>query len=377
MSNAIVPNMPHRRPTGWWPALALALVLASSLTLPVLAQKASLHAGLRMTSVPGVAQDLAQGARLGSTPSAPPIPVALYYPTSAPESTLVLGPFTLQVAMQAAPEAQVKGLILLSHGTGGSELGHSQLALALARAGYLVAALRHPGDNWQDRSLLLNAHAQYFDERPRQASLVLDALLRDPEWAGRIPHDAQGPRIGALGHSAGGYTVLALAGAAPDLQRLASHCTAQAALDPIFCGLGARALAGSPSAKAWPNPPTNPALPKLRDARVRAVVALSPLGAVFSAASLAAVRLPALVVVAEQDRYLVPRFHADWITANLPGVQRQGVPNAWHFAFMDPPSTAIPTEDGDVRADPPSFDRQAYLRQLGLALPAFFDQAWH
>ena len=96
----------------------------------------------------------------------------------------------------------------------------------------------------------------------------------------------------------------------------------------------------------------------------------------FSAASLAAVRLPVLVVVAEQDRFLAPRFHADWITANLPGVQRQGVPNAWHYAFMDTPSMAISTEDGDIRADPPGFDRPAYLRQLGQALPAFFDKAW-
>ena len=348
-------NTPFTRRTGRWPTLAL--LLATSLGLPALAQPASLHAGLRMASVAAAA------------PGAPPIPVALYYPTSAPESTLVLGPFTLQVAMQAAPEAQVKGLILLSHGTGGSELGHSQLALALARAGYLVAALRHPGDNWQDRSLLFKAHERYFDERPRQASQVLDALLRDPDWANRITRDAQGPRVGALGHSAGGYTVLALAGGAPDLQRLAGHCSTQAALDPIFCGLGARAQAVMP-------PTTTPPPPNLRDARVRAVVAMSPVGAVFSAASLAAVRLPALVVVAEQDRYLVPRFHADWITANLPGVQRQGVPNAWHYAFMDTPSMAIPTEDGDVRADPPGFDRQAYLRQLGQALPAFFDQAW-
>ena len=106
------------------------------------------------------------------------------------------------------------------------------------------------------------------------------------------------------------------------------------------------------------------------------MVALSPVGAVFSAASLAAVRLPVLVVAAAQDRFLVPRFHADWITANLPGVQHQSVPNAWHYAFMDSPSVAIPTEDGDVRADPPGFDRPVYLRQLGQALPVFFDQAW-
>jgi hypothetical protein len=43
--------------------------------------------------------------------------------------------------------------------------------------------------------------AAYFSTRPRQVSAVLDALLNDPQWKDRIARDAQGPKIGALGHS--------------------------------------------------------------------------------------------------------------------------------------------------------------------------------
>ncbi len=125
-----------------------------------------------------------------------------------------------------------------SHGIGGIELGHSVLAQALARNGYLVAALCHPGDNWQDRSLMEKSPERYFDERPRQASRVIDAILVDPLWKDRIASDGQGPRVGALGHSAGGYTVLALAGARPDLSRLRQHCQAEALEDPILCSIG-------------------------------------------------------------------------------------------------------------------------------------------
>jgi pimeloyl-ACP methyl ester carboxylesterase len=128
-----------------------------------------------------------------------------------------MGPFSLDVAIGSKPVDKVKALILLSHGIGGSELGHSFLAQALARNGYLVAALRHPGDNWQDRSLIEKSPERYFDERPRQASRVIDAILADPAWKDRIATDSRGPRVGALGHSAGGYTVLALAGAQSDL----------------------------------------------------------------------------------------------------------------------------------------------------------------
>src|SRR5437764_8133728 len=145
-----------------------------------------------------------------------------------------MGPFAPQVAIQGAPAASMKGLIVLSHGTGGSELNHSSLAEALARSGYVVAALRHPGDNWQDRSLREKPPGAYFVERPRQVSRVIDALLSDTDWKDRIATDGQGPRIGAVGHSAGGYTVIALAGGQPDLFRIVSHCETNRADDPVF-----------------------------------------------------------------------------------------------------------------------------------------------
>ncbi len=126
-----------KRPTALAPALSLLLCLVGAMPQPALASQV----GWRQITVPGGAREAA------------PTLVALYYPTSAAATPLAMGPFTVTAAMRAEPEATVKGLILLSHGTGGSELGHSTLAQALAQSGYLVAALRHPGDNWQDTAL--------------------------------------------------------------------------------------------------------------------------------------------------------------------------------------------------------------------------------
>ena len=81
------------------------------------------------------------------------------------------------------------------------------------------------------------------------------------------------------------------------------------------------------------------------------------------------------VYAAEFDRWLVPRFHAEWIVQNVPGVSFQRISNAWHFAFMDRPGMPIPTPDGDAAADPPGFDRAALLARLAIDLPAFFDKA--
>jgi len=275
-------------------SLRQATLILSGLLLT--AQATATQSGWRQINIPGSTSDPAS------------IPVALYYPTQAPARSIAMGPFTAQVAIQAPPDAKFKGLIVLSHGTGGSELGHSSLAEALAQHGYLVAALRHPGDNWQDRTLLQKSAARYFTERPQHVSRVIDALLRDPDWSDRIARDAQGPRIGAVGHSAGGYTVLALAGAQPDLSRIAAHCESHRADDPIFCGMG---RTGQPATSPTSPVAPTPQIPPLIDTRVRAVVALVPVGVVFSAQSLANVRIPTVIYEAEQDRFLVPRFHAE------------------------------------------------------------------
>ena len=301
----------------------------------------------------------------GATPDAPATTVALYYPTLATPRVVAMGPFAVDAAIGGKPVDKVKALILLSHGNAGTELGHSVLAQALARNGYLVAALRHPGDNYQDRSLLEKSPERYFDERPRQASRVIDAILADPAWKARIATDNQGPRVGALGHSAGGYTVLALAGAVPDLSRMRKHCLAEASEDPIFCGMGR-------SGESTPQLPA--ATPSLKDERVRAIVALAPAGVLLTAESLAAVRPATMIYEAELDRFVVPRFHAEWVASNLPAPNLRRVPIAWHFAFMDSPSMSLPSPDGDVTANPPGFDRAAFLKQLAVEITAFFDK---
>jgi hypothetical protein len=94
----------------------------------------------------------------------------------------------------------------------------------------------------------------------------------------------------------------------------------------------------------------------------------------LSAESLATVRPATMVYEAELDRFLVPRFHGEWVASNLPAANLHRVPNAWHFAFMDSPSLSILSADGDVAANPPGFDRNAFLKQLADDITAFFDK---
>ncbi|SDD81643.1 Predicted dienelactone hydrolase [Cupriavidus sp. YR651] len=300
-----------------------------------------------------------------------PMVVALFYPTAVTDRAVPMGPWLPIVAPGAPPsDIKLKGLILLSHGTGGTELNHHNLGTRLAREGYLVAALRHPGDNWQDRSLI--ASGKYLSERPRQLSRVLDALLASLEWGPRVPTN----RIGAVGHSAGGYSVLALAGAQADAQRSAEHCST-VRNDQGYCSLAK--VHTVTDASTWKEASASEAarLVSVSDSRVGAVVALAPMAVVFTPESLAAISVPMRIIVAGQDTVLNGQYHGGYVANNLSEAQTSTVPAAGHFAFMAQPTFSLPSAAGDASVNPPGFDRVAFLRTLEDQVVDFFAQQWH
>lgn len=326
---------------------------------------ASVAAGVLLAG-PAAAQNA--GYRTLMVAGEPSITVALFYPTDVPARAVTMGPWQPVVAPGApSAEGPIKGLVVLSHGTGGTELNHHNLASRLARDGYLVAALRHPGDNWQDRSLI--SSARYFSERPQQISRVLDALLGNPEWGARIPAE----RIGAVGHSAGGYSVLALAGAQADPNRVAQHCSTVQD-DPGFCSLAKGPDSAEAAAVRGIAPAHRPV--SVPDRRIRAVVALAPMAVVFTPESLAGVTVPVRVIVAERDAVLNGKYHGEHVVAHLPGARASTATGAGHFAFMAQATFPLPSAAGDAAANPSGFDRAAYLLDLEDQVAAFFADRW-
>ena len=100
------------------------------------------------------------------------------------------------------PSTEPRALVVMSHGNGGAFGGHQDTAEALAEAGFVVAALTHPGDNYLDMSRSL----QLTDRPPHVSALI--TYMTD-QWRGAAGVDKT--RIGAFGFSVGGFTVLTLA----------------------------------------------------------------------------------------------------------------------------------------------------------------------
>ncbi len=283
---------------------------------------------------------------------------ALWYPTDRKSGTTAIGPFTMS-ATRGAPIGEGQyGLILLSHGTGGGRLNHRDTAIRLAETGYIVAAPEHAGDSWRDEHY--SGTAANWLRRPRQLSAVLDRLLGDTAFGPRIDR----ARIGAIGHSAGGYSVLALIGGQADMGVLVRHCTQRHDEDAEFCGYGR------------PGGQDDLPMPDLSDPRVSAVAAVAPVGALFGDGAFSRVAVPAQVHRLEADSVLREPWHAENIVRLMGDHARLVVhPMAHHFAFISPFPSVLANEVGAAGRDPAGFDRNAFLAEIDEQILRFFDEA--
>jgi predicted dienelactone hydrolase len=255
----------------------------------------------------------------------------------------------------AEPSTVPRALIVISHGAGGDYRSHRDTAEALAKAGFVVVALTHTGDNWRDQS-----RATDVVDRTRQLSVLIDFMLG--RWEGRAGIDPN--RIGAFGFSSGGFTVLAAAGGDPDLSRLADHCRA----NPAFydCRLVAQHAAtpnGGQGARRLPH-----------DARLKALVVAAPaLGFTFTRESLAHVTQPVQLWQAGGDQILPSPFYAEPVRDALPRKPEYvRVEGAGHFDFMPPCSPELAANAPMICASTPGFDRAGFHQNFNGEMIRFF-----
>jgi len=284
------------------------------------------------------------------------IEVGIWYPANAPTTLTYVGPYPLDVAVDAGPAAGRHPLVVLSHGNGGAFSSHVDTAMALAEAGFIAAALTHTGDNFKDQSRAVD-----LPNRPRQLKRLIDYMV--DAWPGRDAVDAG--RIGAFGFSAGGFTVLSLAGGEPDLSRFAPHCRAHPAV--YDCALVARS-AGVMAAVAAAKPVWT------HDPRLRAVVSAAPaVGFTFGTEGLKSVTVPVSLWRAEFDSVLPDPDYATAVQVALPRPPEfHLVANADHYDFLPPCNDILKRNAAFICPSRPGFDRARFHADFNREVVAFF-----
>ncbi|VWB12053.1 dienelactone hydrolase [Burkholderia arboris] len=281
----------------------------------------------------------------------PEMRAGVWTPCAATPQPLSIGPFVLNGSRDCPTVGDKLPLVVISHGHGGSLLGHHDLAEALADAGYVVAAINHPGDTFSDMSRA--ADLQEFVERPADIKRLVDYMLGNAPDAARIDP----ARIGFFGFSRGGFTGLVLAGANPDFVHASVACP-----DPTW-----------PICKQIRDGDV-PKAPLTHDPRIKAYVLADPFDEFPTAATLKDVHAPIQLWASEFGGDGVEPASVPALAGLLP--QRpefHTVPNSAHFAFIAPCSDALTRIASRVCVDAKPFDRVAFHRTLDAKALAFFN----
>ncbi|SNR81320.1 Predicted dienelactone hydrolase [Methylobacillus rhizosphaerae] len=271
-------------------------------------------------------------------------PALVMYPTQQVPVSQGFGPYVMEVSLDAPIAPGQYPLVLVSHGSGGSHLLYRSITCHLARHGYIVAMIEHPGNNRVDNRLMGTVdNLQY---RPRHLKLTTDYLYQDARFA---PYLLPG-NVAVIGHSMGGYAALALAGGNPWFP--------PEVFKPDYQG------------------PAPSLVDVEHDARIKALVLLAPATVWFKPkAALSGVHVPILMLSAEHDPY-TPAWHNDIVLEGVPDparVDSRCVSNAGHFSFLSPFPLKIKQGGALPTTDPEGFDREQFHEQLKQEILAYLN----
>ncbi|HNY12679.1 MAG TPA: alpha/beta hydrolase [Candidatus Wallbacteria bacterium] len=258
--------------------------------------------------------------------------VMVQYPSNTPSLPTRIGPYTMDVSVNAEIIDGCFPLVVISHGSGGSHLLYRTVSSFLARNGYIVAMVEHFGNN-RNNNELENA-CENLILRPRHISLTIGNLFSDGFFGGHILKD----KTSVIGHSMGGYTALALSGGIP------------------------RTREGE-------------VIKTIADRRIKAIVLLAPAAGWFFK-GLDGVKIPILALTAEHDRF-TPSKDIETVLNCMPDrslVTFKQIAGAGHFSFLSPFPATMKRPDFLPSTDPEGFDREKFHEQLPKEILDFLNE---
>lgn len=180
--------------------------------------------------------------------------------------------------------------VIFSHGLASDRQHFAAIARHIASYGFVAVTIEHPGSSLQKFQNLLGGKTnevfdtQEFIDRPQDISYVLDDLER------RFPGLANVQHAGVVGHSFGGYTALALAGAVIDFDYLTNQC--RQGIDAANASLLLQC-----EALKLPRQTYN-----FRDRRISFALAINPIdSSIFGPQGMAQVQIPVAIVAGSDD----------------------------------------------------------------------------
>lgn len=285
------------------------------------------------------------------------ITAGIWYPTQAREARVSEQSRSFSVARDAMPAQGSYPFVLLSHGSGTWYGAHHDSCEFLARHGYVLASVTHPGDNFEDLGGYLGA--QQLLGRPHHMRLLKDYVLGAHKYRSIIDQE----RLATMGFAEGAYTVTVLMGGRPDFSRFANHAQWNPN-DPVLLPHWELTLESLPEE-----------IPEYREPAVSAVLMAPAFGFLFDRERLSAVPAQVRLYRAEMDNHLRADTHVEPYLRSLPLVpEYRIVKGAGHYAFIAPCPEALIEEDPDICADRPGFNRIAFHERFNQQILDYFNR---
>jgi predicted dienelactone hydrolase len=303
--------------------------------------------------------------------------ITVWYPAApdAVEAPLDIGPpgkplFTpgSAAADAAFEDARPRPVVLLSHGFGGTARIMAWFGTALARHGYVVVAVDHPGNNGRDPMTV--GGAVLYWERPGDLAAALDRVKSDPSLGSHLDLN----RIGSAGFSAGGFTALVEAGARVDFDRFLRFCEAHP--DDGICAPQKEFQYSRSDAEAFfIQPAVAPARAHLKDdlsiPGVKAAFVMAPaLVQSLDPDSLKAMRPPVRILLGDADKVAPPATNGQVAAALIPGAKLTALPHVGHYDFL---AECTPAGNATIPVCPTEVPRTATHKTAIDEALAFFD----
>ncbi len=315
-----------------------------------------------------------------------PLQITVWYPTAGQEVAHTYRYSLLQLEGNALLNGPILTterypLVVFSHGSGGYRLQSLYLTEHLASYGFVVVAADHVGNTVLDETNFENLTLN-FALRPIDVLRQIEFMTanNDALFGGMIDTD----QVAVAGHSFGGYTAFASAGAQIHTGTLNEVGR--------YTGNGNDVLPHVATARGLPDVPAE-LWPSTTVPNIKAVVGLAPAFSVaFGEEGLAAVDVPALLVVGSADLLTPPASEAEVFYNTISSQDRHLAifENAGHFVFANA-CTPIMVQGGFFNAcSDPVWDMQrahdltnhlttafllAYLQNEGDALAALAPNA--
>ena len=264
-------------------------------------------------------------------------------------------------------------LIVISHGLASNPDTWQYLSQHLASHGFAVAALEHPHTGSRDFTAFLSGlskapQSEEAVQRPYDVKYLLDALAEkvktDPLWRDRINPE----QVGLIGHSLGGYTVFTLGGAQLNFKKINQECSI---FEPNVSSFNIAKILQC----RFSSLDTNNI--NLSDRRVKAVLALNPLGGstLLGKEGMQTIKIP-IAIFASGDDFFTPAipeqfFPFVWLTS--PNKYLVTFPKGTHFSFLERSDRGVLVVPESILGEKPEFTHP-YAKALSLA---FFQTHLH